>query len=165
MARSYSKGTGGMPRGLVLFAAIFVAQILSCSAAFQNIPTWYSALRRPEFYLPHFFFGPVWSLTFGLMAATGARLLRTVPAGPARSLAIAGIIVQAVLSACWAEVFFALHRLDAALCLGLLLLASTVASVLATNRVRPTTGLLLSPTLVWVGIALAANVALYLANP
>ena len=165
MAPSYSKGTGGTPRGLVLFAAIFVAQILSCSAAFQNIPTWYSALKKPEFYLPHFFFGPVWSLAFGLMAATGARLLRTVPPGPERSVAIAGIIVQAVFSACWAEVFFALHRLDAALLPGLFLFASTVASVLATNRVRPTTGLLLSPTLIWVGIALTANVALYLANP
>jgi tryptophan-rich sensory protein len=165
MARSSTKGTGGAPRGLVLFAAIFVAQILSCSAAFQNMPTWYAALRKPDVYPPHVFFGPIWSLAFGLMAATGARLLRTVPQGPARRLAIACIVVQAVLSAVWAEVFFALHRLDAALFIGFWLLASTLASVLATNRVRPTTGLLLSPTLVWVGIAIVANLALYLVNP
>ena len=165
MARSYSKGAGGVSWSVVFFAAIFVAQILSCSAAFQNIPTWYSGLKKPEFYLPHFFFGPVWSLTFGLMAATDARLLRNAPAGTARSIAIACIIVQAVLSACWSEVLFALHQLDLALLVSLFLFASAVASALSTNRVRPTTGLLMSPTLVWVGIAVVANAALYLANP
>ena len=164
MARQSSKAAPGMSTGLVLFATIFVTQILSCSAAFQNIPTWYAALKRPEFYPPEFFYGPIWSLTFGLMAATGARMLRTVEPGMARSIAIICIGIQAVLNACWSEVFFALHRLEWALCLSLLLFASAIASALSTNRVRPTTGLLLSPAIVWAGIVVVANAGLYMAN-
>jgi benzodiazapine receptor len=164
MSRSHSKGAAGLPPGLVFFATIFVAQILSCTAAFRNIPTWYALLKRPEIYPPHLFFGPLWSLVFGLMAAAGAHLFRSVPAGAARAIAVVCIGVQAIVSAGWAEVFFALHSLDWALFVGLLLFAVAVGAALATNRAHPGIGLLLSPTLIWSGIALAANAGLYMAN-
>ena len=164
MARSQSNRTVAVPRGLTFFAAVFVSQILACTVAFRNIPTWYALLKKPEIYPPQVFFGPIWSLVFGVMAATGARLLRTMPPGPARTLMIVCIGGQAVLSACWSEVFFGLHSLELGLYVSPMLFASAIVSALVVNRVRPATGLLLSPALVWAGLAMIANVELYLAN-
>ena len=47
----------------------------------------------------------------------------------------------------------------------LALFGVAIAAAITTTKVRPRTGLLLSPTLVWVGLALVANVGLYLVNP
>ena len=139
----------------------FLSGAVAGSAA--NNP-WFATLAKPGLYPPPQAFGIVWSVLYVAMGLALATLL-TANGARGRGLAIAAFVVQLVLNLAWSPVFFAMHRISAALgLLGALDVVLLVAVVLAA-RVRPLAALLLAPYLAWVLFATLLNWQILQANP
>ena len=125
---------------------------------------WFVTLQKPAIYPPPATFGIVWSILYFLMglafamvcAAWGARL---------RGAAIAAFVVQLLLNLAWSPVFFAMHRIDAALYLLLAIDVMVLVTTVLFYRVRRAAGLLLLPYLAWVLFATVLNFQILQLNP
>jgi tryptophan-rich sensory protein len=119
-------------------------------------PTWYGRLRKPSFQPPRQAFGPVWTLLYGLIAASAARVYRA-PASPARTRALALWGAQLSLNVGWTYLFFSEHRPRAALAEILVLEASIAAYLAAAYKVDKAAAWMVAPYLAWTGFAGALN--------
>jgi tryptophan-rich sensory protein len=79
--------------------------------------------------------------------------------------ALALFFVQLALNALWSWLFFAWHRGGLALADIVVLWAAIVATLVAFWRIRPLSGALLVPYLLWVSFATALNLAVWRLNP
>ncbi len=125
---------------------------------------WFASLVKPAIYPPPATFGIVWSALYVMMGLALA-LVVTARGAPGRNLAIAAFAVQLLLNLAWSPLFFAGHRIFAALVLLLVLDLAVVATVALFHRVRPVAAWLLVPYLVWVLFATYLNYEFRLANP
>ena len=150
---------------LVTVPAILLLGFLSGAVAGSaaNNP-WFAALAKPGLYPPPQTFGIVWSVLYVAMGLALATLL-TANGARGRAPAIAAFAVQLLLNLAWSPLFFAMHRISAALgLLGVLDLVLLAALVLAA-RVRPLAALLLAPYFAWVLFATLLNWQILQANP
>ncbi len=98
----------------VIFLAIVFAIGASGSwAVSQSVGDWYPSLPLSRYSPPPDWFGVIWPIMYGLIAATGARLWRKrkIPAG---RRAVICWSVQLVLNGAWPWIFFYFRRIELA---------------------------------------------------
>ena len=148
-------------------ALLFVATLLTAgigALASIDAKAFYASLAQPSWSPPPTVFGPVWSVLYLMMffaAALVVKRLGTVAARPALWLYGA----QLVCNALWTWLFFHGHWGAVAYAEVLLLFVLVALTLRCFWRVRPLSGWLLLPYLVWVGFASALTLALWRLNP
>lgn len=151
------------PANRPLLVFVFITLLVGASATFftePSIPTWYAALAKPGFSPPNWLFAPVWTTLYVLMGIAAARVWKHTGFG----VEIFFWIAQLVLNFFWSALFFAAHRIGAALLeMGVLWLLILATMVLFWRRDR-LAGLLFLPYLAWVGFAFALNLAIWRLN-
>jgi tryptophan-rich sensory protein len=143
--------------------AAFVALMLGGGTAIGTLTgpdAWYATLAKPSFNPPNWVFAPVWSTLYVLIAIAGWLVWSRDRTAPSMTLWWA----QLVLNFLWSPAFFALHRIDLALVIIVLLLATIWAFVAVTARRQPAAALLFVPYGLWVLFATALNAALFILN-
>lgn len=120
---------------------------------------WYASLQKPSFNPPNWVFGPVWTVLYVLIAVAGWRVWRH------GDTALQGLWwLQLGLNFLWNPVFFAAHRIDLALVVIALLLASIAGFMALAFRRDRTSFALFVPYALWVGFASALNAAFHVLN-
>ncbi len=125
---------------------------------------WFDALERPDIFPPAWLFGAVWPVLFALMgfalalicAAWGAR---------GRTVAIWSFALLFTLLLAWSPVFFAMHRMAAALAVVSAAVLMAVMTIVLFWRVRRVAAILLLPLLGWLCFASALNYEFLRLNP
>ena len=111
-----------------------------------QIPTWYAALIHPAIAPPNWVFAPVWATLYVLMGAAAWRVWKITGL---KSLEMAAFAVQLALNFAWSAIFFALHRIGAALIEIAGLDLAILATIFLFVRRDRLAGLLLLPYLAW----------------
>jgi benzodiazapine receptor len=130
--------------------------------AFTRPDAWYAALAKPSFNPPNWLFGPVWTTLYAMIAVAGWRVWIRDRTGP---WAMAWWILQLGLNFAWSPLFFGAHRIDLALVVIVLLLASIVGFIAQTWKADRVAALLFLPYAAWVSFASLLNAALWRLNP
>ena len=125
---------------------------------------WFDSLTKPSLYPPPATFGIVWSVLY-LMMGIALTLVVAARGAQGRGVAIAVFLVQLALNLAWSPLFFAAHRISAALILIAVLDIAVLATLVLFWRIRRGAGLLLLPYLAWALFATALNWQFLLANP
>lgn len=128
------------------FAASAIGAVASIRAA-----AFYQELTRPAWAPPGRVFGPVWSVLYLMMGVASWLVWRERAAHSRSALLLYG--VQLAVNALWSWLFFAWHQGLWAFVDIVVLWLLIVATVVAFWRVRPLTGALLLPYLLWVTFA------------
>lgn len=118
---------------------------------------WFAGLRKPSFNPPSWVFAPVWTTLYIMIAVAGWRTWRRWRAGaPYTALYLWG--GQLVLNFAWSPLFFGAHRIDLALRVIVVLLATIVAFIVVSRNDR-VSALLFVPYGLWVAFATLLNAA------
>ncbi|MEO8803179.1 MAG: TspO/MBR family protein [Rudaea sp.] len=149
--------------GLIGWLAL--SAVVAGVGAFASIHAadFYSHLAQPTWAPPAWLFGPVWSLLYALMAIAAWLVWRTDAIRAVRT-ALTLYLVQLAANALWSWLFFAWHLGAVAFVDIVLLWVLIVATVIAFWRIRPLTGALLVPYLLWVSFAGVLNYAMWQLN-
>lgn len=149
-------------RALKLFVLVTLVVGVSASLFTEpSIPTWYAHLVRPAIAPPNWVFAPVWTTLYVLMAYAAWRVWKKTGL---QSPEMAAYAVQLALNFAWSGIFFALHRIFAALVeLAVLDIAILVTLAMFWRRDR-VAGLLFLPYLAWALFATALNHAFWRLN-
>jgi benzodiazapine receptor len=149
-------------RPLMFFLAATLAVGASASLfTAPEIPTWYAGLNHPAIAPPNWVFAPVWTTLYVVMAFAAWRVWKQTGL---KSVEMAAFAVQLVLNFAWSAVFFALHRIGAALVEIIALdLAILVTLILFVRRDR-LAGFLLLPYLAWTLFASVLTYAFWRLN-
>ena len=144
---------------LPTFTAAAVGAFASADAA-----GFYAELVRPSWSPPAWLFGPVWSVLYGLMAASAWLVWRDRRFAGAR-MALALFVVQLAANALWSWLFFTLHRGALAFAEVLILWCLIVATIVGFQRINLLAAILLYPYLAWSTFASALTFAIWRLNP
>lgn len=155
----YRDGLGFAGWLVVTFIAAAIGARASVEAA-----SFYDQLVQPAWAPPPWVFGPVWTALYTLMAIAAWLVWRTAKSKGVR-IALTLFVVQLALNALWSWLFFAWQLGAVAFAEVVLLWMLILATGAAFWRVRPLSGLLLIPYLLWVGFAAALNFVLWQQNP
>jgi tryptophan-rich sensory protein len=143
------------------------AIVLTFGAAYVGsrfpVDEWYTALSKPSWNPPNWLFGPVWSVLYILMAISAWLVWREEGLlGAIVPLSI--FILQLVLNAAWSWLFFGLHELGIAFVEIVTLWVAIVVNIILFWRLKPISGILLIPYLLWVTFASVLNYTLWRLN-
>jgi len=143
------------------------AIVLTFGAAYVGsrfpVDEWYTALSKPSWNPPNWLFGPVWSVLYILMAISAWLVWREEGLlGAIVPLSI--FILQLVLNAAWSWLFFGLHELGIAFVEIVTLWVAIVVNITLFWRLKPISGILLIPYLLWVTFASVLNYTLWRLN-
>jgi len=128
------------------------------------IPAWYAGLQKPSFAPPNWLFGPMWISLYLLMAIAAYLVWQKGLAVEGARAALVIFILQLLLNALWSPAFFGLRSpLAGAVVIALLWLAIVLTIILFWKVSRPA-ALLLLPYILWVTLASALNISIYLLN-
>lgn len=125
---------------------------------------WFAALEKPALIPPGWVFAVAWPALYALMGCAVAMVWHARGA-PGRGIAIGLFIVQLLMNYAWSPLFFAAHKVNAALWLIVALVVLTVATIAAFARVRVVAAVLLLPYLAWLGFATYLNWQIDRLNP
>jgi len=143
---------------LLLF--ILTVSAVSFSAAQFQPGEWYVHLLKPDWTPPNWVFPVVWSVLYLMIAVSGWLIFMG-----SRTIMKVLWIIQLALNGLWSWLFFGMHFIGLAmvdisamfLCIALLLWRAQKQSAI-------TVFWLMLPYLIWLGYALALNVAIYWLN-
>ena len=125
---------------------------------------WYAALTRPAFQPPGWAFGAVWTTLYTMLGIALAAILSEPPSDRRRdALWLFG--GQLLINFAWSPVFFALHLIDVALVVIIVMLLLAAVSANLFRRLRPVAGWLMVPYLAWLCLATALNYETGRLNP
>ncbi|MGV8961623.1 MAG: TspO/MBR family protein [Stenotrophomonas sp.] len=144
---------------LLAFVAAAIGAVASVSAS-----TFYAQLVQPQWAPPAAVFGPVWTLLYGLMGLAAWGVWRQGGFAQQRRALIL-FVLQLAVNALWSWLFFAWHQGALALADIAVLWLLIVATLVAFWRVRPLSGVLLLPYLLWVSFAAVLNYSVWQLNP
>ena len=148
---------------LVLMGFVGACFLAAATGAAFPPGDWYERLAKPSWRPPNWLFGPAWAILYLTIAVSGWLVWRTAGlAGAVLPLAI--YLVQLVLNAAWAPIFFGLHRPDLAFIEIVVLWLSIVATMAAFHPVNAAAAWLLLPYLLWVTFAAALNFTVWRLN-
>lgn len=125
---------------------------------------WFDALEKPSLYPPPATFGIVWTVLYVLMGVA-LTMVVTARGAPGRGVAILAFVIQLALNLVWSPLFFAGHRIAAALWLLMAIDVAVLVTLVLFWRVRAAAGALLLPYLGWVLFATLLNWQFLQANP
>ena len=124
---------------------------------------WFAALHKPAFEPPGWAFPVAWTL---LYIALGLALGWLIEARSRRKSTVLTLFTtQMALNLIWSPLFFRLHQVGPALVVILVMIALTLATMLAAWRVRAGAALLMAPYLAWLCFAATLNAAILSLNP
>ena len=129
-----------------LLATLAVGASASLFTA-PNIPTWYAGLNHPAIAPPNWVFAPVWTTLYIMMAVAAWRVWRKTGL---KSVEMAAFALQLALNFAWSAIFFALHRISAALVEILALDLAVAATIILFFRRDRWAGVMLLPYLGWI---------------
>ena len=142
---------------LLLF--ILVVAMVALSGVQFPPGDWYEHLIKPSWTPPNWLFPVVWSLLY-LMIAIAGWLIFSASNFPLKILWVA----QLLFNGLWSWLFFGMHLTVVGL-IDILLMFFCIAAILVISRkTSKIVTWLMSPYLVWVGIASSLNAAIYLLN-
>ncbi len=149
---------------IISLAVPLVAGSGSTIWTINSIPTWYASLNKPWWTPPNAAFGPVWTILYILMGIALFLVWRT-PRDRTRDVGIILFAAQLAVNVIWTFAFFGLQNTlygVLAIIPLWLLIAATIYQFFKVDRWA---SYLLVPYIVWVTIATALNVSVYLLNP
>lgn len=146
-------------------ACLSALAVASAGGALTRIGPWYRQLHKPAWTPPDLAFPIVWTTIFGLAAGAGAWGWMKAPTPKARGRLVGLFALNGILNAGWSYLFFTRQRPDWALVEATGLVASVVALVVFFRKFARVSSLLLSPYLLWVGVATALNAEIVRLNP
>jgi len=126
-----------------------------------QIPTWYAGLHKPSFTPPNWLFAPVWTTLYLAMGFAAWRVWKKTGL---RSLEMVAFGLQLVLNFAWSGIFFALHKINAALVEILMLDLTVFYTMLLFFRRDRLAGLVFLAYLAWLGYATALNNGIWQLN-
>ena len=148
---------------LIVFATLsLVTLALGGWFTALGLGPWYDELATPPFQPPAWAFTPVWIGIFSLLAIATWRIARSGRSGP-WTIGLYG--VQLGLNAAWSLLFFALQRPDWALLEIIILDLAVIVLTLLYLRIDRPAGIMLTPYVVWLGLATAINTWIVIYNP
>ena len=110
------------------------------NAGFAN--AWYDTLTKPAFQPPGWAFGVIWTTLYVMLGIALAAILDQ-PASKLRRDALWLFGGQLVLNFAWSPVFFALHKIDIALVMIVVMLLMAAVAANYFRRLRPVAGWLM----------------------
>lgn len=125
---------------------------------------WYSLLAKPDWVPPNSWFAPVWCVLYVLMG-TAAWLISRERYHRGRNVALAAYVIQFLLNAAWAPLFFGVPSIGAGLFVVVALWVAIAWTIREFAAVRAAAAWLMAPYLVWVSFASALNLAIWKINP
>lgn len=150
---------------LVLVPALLLLGMLSAQLAGSGPDNpWFAALAKPPLYPPAPIFPLVWTVLYILMGLALA-LVASARGAEWRVAALGVFAVQLALNLAWPPLFFAGHRILAALVLLIVLDLAVIATIVLFRLVRPVAALLLLPYLAWLLFATLLTWQILAANP
>ena len=125
---------------------------------------WYAALTTPAFQPPGWAFGVVWTSLYTMLGIALAAILNEPPSKLRRdaSWLFGG---QLLLNFAWSPIFFALHMIDIALMVIIIMLLMAALTANYFRRLRLVAGWLMVPYLLWLCVATALNYETGKLNP
>jgi benzodiazapine receptor len=164
------RGRNSRPHWLILAAFIGAALAAGALAAVfspgvsASANRWYAGLAKPDWAPPDSWFGPVW-LTLYVLMGTAAWLIWRERYHRGRTAALAAWVIQLLLNAAWAPLFFGARNIGA----GLFVIVALWLSIALTMRefavVKAGAAWMMAPYLIWVGFSSALNFAVWKLNP
>ncbi len=139
----------------VILAVLFVAAVAALGTLFTDTSSeWYQNLIKPAFQPPGIVFSIVWTVLYGLIAAS-LSLSVLNPDTPVKTLWLhAG---NGVLNVLWSYTFFTLHNPGGALFVLLLTIIVAIALYTSVRKTNAVAAYLLIPYMVWLAFALYLN--------
>jgi benzodiazapine receptor len=125
---------------------------------------WYVTLAKPAWAPPNSWFGPVWMTLYVLMG-TSAWLVWRERYHRGRSVALAAYVLQLLLNAVWAPLFFGAKNIGAGLFVMVALWLSIAWTIREFAAVRPAAAWALAPYWIWVSFSSALNLSIWKLNP
>jgi tryptophan-rich sensory protein len=145
--------------------AILLAGTLSGKVAGSGYGNpWFDALAKPGFMPPGWAFAVAWTILYILLGLSLAMILNARGAR-GRGAAVAVFLVQLLLNFSWPPLFFAAHKIGAALLLILAIIVLTLVTAWLFARIRKPAAWLLLPYLAWLCFAAALNYEIGRLNP
>ncbi|MGP8132774.1 MAG: TspO/MBR family protein [Halobacteriota archaeon] len=148
---------------IVSVAVPLVAGLGSSVFTINSISTWYAALNKPWFNPPNAVFGPVWTILYILMGLALFLIWRS-PRNRTRDIGIALFAAQLIVNVIWTLGFFGLQNIMYGLLTIVPLWILIAATIYQFYKVDRRASYLLVPYILWVTIATALNVSVYLLN-
>ena len=167
-ATSY-RGRNSRPNWLILAAFVGAALAAGALAAVvspaMSAPArhWYAALAKPEWAPPNSWIGPVWLALYVLMG-TSAWIIWRERYHRGRNAALAAYVIQLLLNAAWAPMFFGAANIGAGLFVIVALWLAIAWTVREFAVVKPAAAWLLAPYLIWVSVESWLNLTLWKLN-
>jgi tryptophan-rich sensory protein len=141
-----------------------VANVATAASGAIFMPgQWYERLNHPSFRPPNWLFGPVWTVLYCMIAASGYLVWREAGWSGA-AFAFAVYFVHLVLNFAWSWLFFGKRRPDWAFYEVIALWLSIVATIAVFAPHSATAAWLLVPYLAWVSFAAFLNWTLWRLN-
>lgn len=125
---------------------------------------WFAALAKPAFMPPGWAFGVAWTILYILMGLALAHVLGARGARGRRQ-ALGLFWAQLAINLAWSPVFFALHKVEAALAMVVAIFVVALATAVRFWRIRKVAGMLLLPYLGWLCFAFALTFEVNRLNP
>ena len=151
-------------RLLICIAACELIGYLGSFFTRPAIPTWYAWLKKPSFAPPNWLFGPMWVTLYLLMGIAAYLVWNKGVAQPGVWPALAAFAVQLLLNAAWSPVFFGLRSPLAGVLVIVLLWLAILLTIVLFWKISLPAALLLLPYILWVTLASALNISIYLLN-
>ncbi len=130
---------------------------LSGFATAGSIGGWYETLNKPVFNPPNWIFGPVWSTLYIFMGISAGMIWHQGLKNPAVKKALTIFAIHMLLNAAWSLLFFGAQNPVLAFIEILFLLGFILYFSKLFYQIKPITGLLQIPYILWVSFATLLN--------
>jgi tryptophan-rich sensory protein len=149
---------------ILLTLAVEVEGYLFSPASVPAAARWYARLAKPEWLPPQTWFAPIWSAIYALQGVA-LWLVWRERYHRHRNGAVAVFALQLALNAAWAPVFFGQQNIGIGFFISVALWLAVGWTMRAFARVKLLAAFVLLPYLLWAGVAVAMNYALWKLNP
>ncbi len=144
---------------VVIISILLVAGL---GTIFVNIGLdWFEALKKPSFFVPSWVFGVVWTLIYGAFAVVLCLWIRKEDL---TKTTLFLLIANGVLNVLWCLLFFTLNNSILGLVAIVVNLIFAYLLVFNIYKFQPIYSYVLSGYVVWISIATALNLALWILN-
>jgi translocator protein len=126
--------------------------------------SWYQNLSKPEFTPPDWLFAPVWIILYLLMGISLFLIWKEGLNNKNVRVAFTFFILQLLLNAAWAPVFFGAESITGGLIIILILWILILLTIFKAKKVSGAASNLLIPYFLWVTFASVLNFFIYILN-
>ncbi len=154
--------TRNVPRAAIATLLAFIAIALVPAFIGNAFPpdAWFVEWAKPSWNPPSWIFGPVWTVLYTLIGYLGYLACRST-LSIQRYGAFSVYAIQLALNGLWTPLFFGYHGLGLALITIVAFWVAIRLNIVAFYRIKPASGLLLIPYLLWASCATLLNAAIW----